>query len=258
MPAWFRCEQCEEKYYTASSREASKFSDECEKCGGNLQEILWDVPELIERETIVDFHLTENQLTNIYQGKVLSLNGDEIGLHVYSNKSNNLLDEMATCYLSFSRSKRPKGRFYFNSQILGFYDHDDHQVVIKTPEFLVRREERSSPRFELETTVKYRIADDFGKLMAMADDNYNIGETRDISKKGLLLVDNLGLSVVNDKYIDLKIEYDDYKISTIGNIARVNSIDQSGDKKALGVKFLRRNVDTLKIIDELGLKKVAN
>ena len=257
MPAWFRCEKCEEKYYTASSSEANKFSDECEKCGGNLQEIFWEVEKLIERESIVNFHLTENQPSVVYKGKVLSVNDDGIGLLVYNNKSDNLLNELASCHFSFARAKKPEGRFHFQSQILGYYHHDEPQVVVETPEFLIRREERKAARFELETSVKYRIANDVRELMAMSDDDYNIGKTRDISKSGLLLVDNLGLSVVDDKYIDLEIEYDDYKISTIGNIARAETVDETGDKKALGVKFLRRNSDNLDIIDELRAREVA-
>ncbi len=257
MPAWLRCKQCEEEYYTATSIMATKFSRQCEKCGGNLQEIFWNVQKLIEPERIVNFHLTENQMTALYHGKVLSVNDDEISLLVYSDKPDNLLNELAACYLSFSRAEYPEGRFYFHSQILGYYQHEDLQVVVKTPDFLVRKEGRRAPRFELKTTVKYRIADNFGKLIAMSDDDYNFGKTRDISKRGLLLVDSLGSCEIDNKYIDMKIEYDDYKISTIGNITRVDSIDETGDKKALGVRFLRRNSDTLDIIEELRAKKAT-
>ena len=257
MPAWLRCKQCEEEYYTATSIMTAKFSSKCEKCGGNLQEIFWDIQKLIEPEMIVNFHLMENQQAIIYQGKVLSVNNDEIDLLVYSDKPYNLLNELEACCLSFARADNPEGRFYFHSKILGYYQHEDLQVVVKTPEFLVRKEERKAPRFELETTVKYRIADDFVKLIAMFEDDYNFGKTRDISKRGLLLVDNLVSSEIDNKYIDMKIEYNDYKISTIGNIARVKSVDGTGDKKALGVMFLRRNSDTLNIIEELRVKKAT-
>ena len=257
MPAWLRCKQCEEEYYTATSSMATIFTSKCEKCGGNLQEIFWNIKKLIKPEVIVDFHLTENQLATIYQGKVLSVNDDEIGLLVYSDKPDNILNELAACYLSFARADNPEGRFYFHSEILGYYHHENLQVVVKTPEFLVRKEERRAPRYELETTVKYRIADDFGKLIAMSDNDYNFGKTRDISKRGLLFVDNLVSSEIDNKYIDMKIEYNDYKVSTIGNIARVKSVDETGDKKALGVRFLRRNSDTLDIIEELRVKKAT-
>ncbi len=257
MPVWFRCKRCEEKYYTASSIKASKFSDECEKCGGNLQEIFRDSQKLIERGLMINFHLTDNHLSAVYEGKVLSVNNDEISLIVYSDRPNNLLKDLAACNLSFARDKSPEGRFYFHSRILGYYQHEDPQVVVEAPEFLIRREDRKAPRFELETTVKYRIAGDVGELMAMTDDDYKTGKTRDISKSGLLLVDYLDLSEINDKYIDLEIEYGDYRISTIGDIARVESVDETGDKKALGVRFLKHNSDNLDIIDELRAKKVA-
>ena len=257
MPAWYRCKQCKEKFYTASSSMASNYSGRCEKCGGKLQEIFRDTQELIERGLMVNFHLMENQLTAVYQGKVLSVRDDEISLIVYSDRPDNLLKELAACNLSFARDENPEGRFYFHSKILSYYQHQDPQVVVETPEFLIRRQERKAPRFELETKVKYRIASDVGELMAMTDDDYRIGKTRDISRTGLLLVDDLNLDEVDDKYIDMEIEYGEYNISTIGNIARVKSVDETGDKKALGVRFLRRNTDTLDIIEELRVKNAT-
>lgn len=36
MPSWLKCQDCGQKYYTATTIRTEKVEDECEKCGGDL------------------------------------------------------------------------------------------------------------------------------------------------------------------------------------------------------------------------------
>ncbi|MFW5790911.1 MAG: PilZ domain-containing protein [Bacillota bacterium] len=259
MPTWFKCEKCGNKYYTAASSDVGNFDDFCEECNGRLVEVYYDVSRFLKRNLMVDFNLKKQGPSKLYSGKVLSINDDEVNLIVYSKRPNTILKELSACNISFAREESPEGRYFFHSKILSYYQEQDPQVVVETPEFVERKDERRAVRYPLKTRVKYRLGDDIQELMKKADGEYRVGETIDISKSGLLLLDKNARydELSPDKYIDLEIEYGDYRISTIGNIARINRRKEIDGSLALGVKFIEGDSDNLEIIEELKGNKFA-
>lgn len=37
MPSWLKCQECGQKYYTATSLRSEEVDEDCEKCGGDLE-----------------------------------------------------------------------------------------------------------------------------------------------------------------------------------------------------------------------------
>jgi len=259
MPTWFKCRECGKKYYTATSSDAGNFDDFCEECDGKLAEVYYDVKRFIKRNLMVDFNLERKRPSNLYSGKVLSINDDEVNLIVYSRRPNTILKELSACNISFAREESPEGRYFFHTRILSYYQEQDPQIVVETPEFVERKEERRAVRYPLKTRVKYRLGNDIKELMEKVDGDYRVGETLDISKTGVLLLDrDAGYDELSpDKYIDLEIEYGDYRISTIGNIARINRRKEIDGSLALGIKFIEGDSDNMEIIEELKDDKFA-
>ncbi len=253
MPTWFRCEECEKRYYTAASSNSISFDLICEECGGDLEEVYYNIERFLQDNTIISFQLIKKQPTNRYNGKVLSINDDEINLIVYREKSDILLKELAVCNISFAREEAPEGRYVFTSRILGFYKEENYKIVVETPDALIRKEERVAKRYPLKTRVEYKLGEDFQELMEKAEDDYKIGQTLDISEAGLLLIDEYVEfeELSPDKYVDLEIEYGDYSLSTIGSIARFNRLKEENGKLALGVKFLDETPVNSDLIEEL-------
>ena len=260
MPTWFKCKKCGKKYYTATSSDAGKFDDLCEECDGNLAEVYYDVKQYLKKSMMVNFHLRKKEPAKLYSGKVLSVDDREINLIVYSKRSDIILKELSACHVSFARDEFPEGRYFFHGKILSFYEEMNPQIILETPEYIERKQQRQAERYPLKTRVKYRLGDDIKELMEKADSDYKVGQSLDISRSGLLLMDEMSkFEELNpEKYIDLEIEYGDYNISTIGNIARVNRLKEADGKLALGIKFLERDSNNLDIIEELKDKKIVN
>lgn len=253
MPTWFKCRGCGEKYYTAASSKIGNFDDLCEECGGELAEVYFDVKRFVKKNLMVDFNLERKRPSNLYSGKVLAINDNEVNLIIYSKRPNTILKELSVCNISFAREESPEGRYFFHSRILSYYQQQDPQIVVETPEFVERKDERRAVRYPLKTRVKYRLGDDIQELMEKADGDYRVGETLDISKTGVLLLDRDARydELGSDRYIDLEIEYGDFRISTIGNIARVNRRKEIDGSLALGIKFIDGESANLEIIEEL-------
>ncbi|MFW6301704.1 MAG: PilZ domain-containing protein [Bacillota bacterium] len=259
MPTWFRCKNCFNKYYTAAPLEVAMIDDECEKCEGKLEPIYYEVASFLKRNLEVDFNFKHAGPARLSKGKIKSYSKKSINLVLSGNKfEEKFYDYRASCRVSFAREDHPAGRFYFDSEVLNFDQDIKLGLIISSPEYLVRKQERSAPRYPIKTDVKYRLADDIKSLLAGDQVEYNQGWTVDISKSGVLLMtDSNEIEEINeDKYVDLKIEYDRYNISTIGNVARINKLEKANDRVALGIKFLQQKSDNLDLIKELGTRKI--
>ena len=258
---WFRCKECTNKYYIATPLEETNVVGECDKCGGIVEPIYYEIEKFLSRNLVVDFSLIKNGPVMLSKGEVMSFNNKSISLIIYENTfDSSLYDFSVSCRVSFAREEIPVGRFYFDSEVLNYGKDNKFGVIISTPEYLIRKQERLDPRHSLRTDVKYKLADDIEKLMADDLAEYNLGWTVDISQSGaLLLADREALeNIVVNKYINLEIEYDRYKISTVGNIARVENVDVADERIALGINFLKAKSDNLNLIDDLRRKRIFN
>ena len=260
MPIWFRCNNCFNKFYTAAPLEIAIIDDECEKCESKLEPIYYEVDEFLKRNLLVNFNFKKQGPARLSKAKIKSYNNKSINLVLLDNKfPDKLFDYRVSCRVSFSRKQHPSGRFYFESELLNYDEDNKSDLIISAPEYLVRKQERSAHRYHLKADVKYRLADDIESLISSDYDKEKRGWTADISESGVLLItENEEVEEINkDKYIDLKIEYDSYKISTIGNIARVENLDNMKNRLALGVEFIQDKADNLSLIDEIRDSKIA-
>lgn len=234
--------------------------NECEKCGGKLEEIYYDIDIFLKRNLEVDINLKKPGPVRLRKGKIISYDNKSLNLLLLGNKfDDEFYENRVSCRVGFAREKHPSGRFYFDSEVLNYNEEKRNKLIITTPDYLVRKQERSAYRYPLKTDVKYRLADNIGNLLAGDQAEYNKGWTVDISKSGVLLMaDGIDLEkIYKGKYIDLKIKCNGYNISTIGHIARVNNLDKLDKRVALGVEFLRDKSDNLELIDDLSKKITA-
>lgn len=259
MPTWFRCEECASKYYTAAPLEEAMIDDECEECNNKIEPIYYAVERFLERNLKVNFNIKKKSPARLNQGEITSFNKRSINLALHGKEFNDdLFDYRISCNVNFARDEYPAGRFYFDSEVLNYCENKRLGVIISTPKYLVRKQERSAPRYPLRTAVKYRLADDISNFLANNQSDYKQGWTIDISKSGLLLMADREATkeINNDKYIDLMIQYDNYNISTIGNIARMNNIDND-NRIALGIEFLEQKSANLDLIEELSDRRIV-
>ena len=260
MPTWFRCKECFSKYYTAAPLEEAMIDDECEKCKNQIEPIYYEIGRFLKSNLEVDFNIKKKNPARLNKAKIMAFNNNSINLFLFNNTyADKFFDFRVSCRVSFARDEYPAGRFYFDSEILNYNKDKSLGVIISTPEYLVRKQERSAPRYSLRTAVKYRLADDINNLLANDHSDYKQGWTIDISKSGLLLMADSEApeEINNDKYVDLMIEYDSYNISTIGNVARVNNNDND-NSIALGIKFLEQKSANLDLIEELGERRIVH
>lgn len=261
MPVWFKCNDCGQKFYTAASSSIIDFDNECEKCQTKMTEIYYDIERFILKNLTVNFHPKENRPTELYSGKILSIDNKKIDIIAYGKSSSLTIKKYSDYHVSFAREIYPEGRYFFHSKILNYFDQQDPQLVFERPDVIERKEERQAKRYPLQTTVRYRLADDIEELINDTEDNdFRIGETLDISRTGLLLIDEMSRfeELNQEKYIDLELNYHDYNFSLIGNIARVNRLKEANGKLGLGIKFLDQNSNNLDLIEEIKNNKIAN
>ena len=151
MPTWLKCEECKEKFYTAKSHNFMEDEGECQYCGSSLHQISPHVDNLLEEEMEIELILSSQKKVYCKIGEV----GEEIVDLILEEKNRVQLHSVISAdkeiKIRFSIKDSQKGRYYFTTNIVKYYNQEKTLFKVKKPDSIHYFQEKSSPRIPLET-----------------------------------------------------------------------------------------------------------
>ena len=270
MPTWLKCRNCKEKIYTSKSRFELIKDESCYKCGGKLDRICRDIELILDSGDLVEMLLTPGREEKRARLKVVEIGDEYIDMmtkdgYVLPERVN----EDGVVEVRFTRGFPRPGRFFFVSKILDYQDEDSRGITISKPNHAVHRQERSAPRFAVDTPVKYRVVDsrdelelvNFKEERKLDDyDEYETGETVDLSVSGVMIAAESvsPAEIEENKPVKLKLKLEDYELEIEGEIARVTELEKDDDqqKAGLGVEFSELDSKEYTALREFQLEKL--
>jgi len=275
MPTWLKCRNCGKDFYTATSEYNIDREERCQNCQGNLVLINRMVEKVLSKGQNLELYFQEEGKK--FQGELDFITEDELSIKngddIEEILSGEYLLEGEECRASFSCRGAYSGRYYFDTEFLSLSREKKEDILLATPDYLVRRQERKDIRFSSNVPVKYRIAESLEELETgwknFSVQGYQTGKALNISSSGMLLADEKQfLSRVGENHkVVLKVEQGQYNFSLQGRVARVSDLTElEKDRRnehfpeenylGLGIQFLELKDESYKQLEKFKLEKL--
>ena len=251
MPVWLKCKNCEKEFYTAKSDYRVGTSEECQNCGGILNKICKNLQRVLEENMLVEVKLNSEQGDRRARCMVEDITEDNIELVVRDGHiPSDISSREDGVRVGFSRNKPMAGRYYFQSSVeVVSGGENGSKLILSSPEYALRQQERRAPRYPLDADVKYRLVEnkaDFDEIKSRGgskerqteDVLESEGKAVDVSLSGILVADDPERisGIDEDQKVSLNIETEEEEIELTGEIARVDELEEE-EKVGLGIKF---------------------